>query len=81
MWLWCRLAVAASVQLLAWELPYAAGVALKSKKLKQRNKKQKKNILLRIEMKVKDTVIFFIVVVVLFWPLHSIWSSQARNPI
>ena len=27
--LWCRPAAGALIQLLAWELPYAAGVALK----------------------------------------------------
>ena len=32
--LWCRLAAAAQIQLLAWELPYATGVALKKKKKK-----------------------------------------------
>ena len=31
MLLWCRLAAAALIQLLAWELPYAMGVALKIK--------------------------------------------------
>ena len=31
LWLWCRPAAAALIQLLAWELPYAAGMALKSK--------------------------------------------------
>ena len=31
LWLWCRPAAAALTGLLAWELPYAAGVALKSK--------------------------------------------------
>ena len=30
--LWCRLAAAALIQLLAWELPYAAGTALKRQK-------------------------------------------------
>ena len=30
-WLWCRLAVAAPILPLAWELPYVAGLALKSK--------------------------------------------------
>ena len=30
-WLWHRLAAAAPIQPLAWELPYATGVALKSK--------------------------------------------------
>ena len=33
LWLWCRLAAVALFQSLAWELPYAAGMALKSKKL------------------------------------------------
>ena len=34
LWLWYRLAPAAVIQPLSWELPYAAGVALKSKKKK-----------------------------------------------
>ena len=29
LWLWRRLAAAAPIQLLAWELPYAVGAALK----------------------------------------------------
>ena len=32
LWLWCRVAAAAPIRPLAWELPYAAGVALKKKK-------------------------------------------------
>ena len=32
LWLWHRLAAAALTRPLAWELPYAAGAALKSKK-------------------------------------------------
>ena len=31
LWLWCRLAAAALICPLAWELAYAAGVAMKSK--------------------------------------------------
>ena len=31
LWLWCRPASVAVIQPLAWELPYATGVALKSK--------------------------------------------------
>ena len=31
LWLWCSLAAAASIQPLAWDLPYATGAALKSK--------------------------------------------------
>ena len=38
LWLWYRLAAVAPVQTLAWELPHAAHVALKSK-----NEKEKKN--------------------------------------
>ena len=34
LWLWCRLAAAALIQPLAWELPYAVGMALKRKKKK-----------------------------------------------
>ena len=32
LWLWCRPAAAALIRPLAWELPYATGVALKRKK-------------------------------------------------
>ena len=31
LWLWCKLAPAALIQTLAWELPYAAGLALRNK--------------------------------------------------
>ena len=34
LWLWCRPAATALLWPLAWELPYAAGVALKSQKKK-----------------------------------------------
>ena len=32
LWLWCRPAAAAPIQPLAWEIPYAAGEALKKNK-------------------------------------------------
>ena len=35
LWLWHRLAAAALIRPLAWELPYATGVALKKKKEKK----------------------------------------------
>ena len=35
LWLWCRLAAAAPIGPLAWELPYATGAALKKKKKKE----------------------------------------------
>ena len=34
LWLWCRPATAAPIQHLAWELPYAAGAALKRQRKK-----------------------------------------------
>ena len=34
LWLWCRRAAVARIGPLAWEHPYAVGVALKSKKQK-----------------------------------------------
>ena len=34
LWLWCRPAAAALIQPLAWELPYANGVATKSEQKK-----------------------------------------------
>jgi len=37
LWLWHRLAAVAAIQHLAWEPPYAAGAALKSKKIKIKN--------------------------------------------
>ena len=38
LWLWCRLAAAALIRPLAWELPYALGVALKRKNKKPKTK-------------------------------------------
>ena len=32
LWLWCRLVAVALIQPLAWEIPYATGVALKKQK-------------------------------------------------
>ena len=42
LWLWCRLAAVAPIRPLAWELPYAAGVALTSKKQTNKNKQTNK---------------------------------------
>ena len=39
--LWCRLAAAAPIWSLAWELPYAVGAALKSKNKRKTRSKQK----------------------------------------
>ena len=38
LWLWCRPAAVAPILPLAWELPYAAGAALKRKKRRRRRR-------------------------------------------
>ena len=43
LWLWCRPAAIVLIRPLAWELPYAAGIALKSKKKKRKEKKEETN--------------------------------------
>ena len=43
LWLWCRSPAAALIQPLAWELPYATGAAIKSKKKQKQKQKQKQN--------------------------------------
>ena len=40
LWLWCRPAAVARIQPLAWELPCATGMALKSKKERKKENKQ-----------------------------------------
>ena len=42
LWLWHRPAAAAPIRPLAWEPPYAAGVALEKEKKKKTNKKKDK---------------------------------------
>jgi len=42
LWLWRRLAATALIRPLAWEPPYATGVALKKTKRQKRQKKKKK---------------------------------------
>ena len=41
LWLWRRLAATAPIRPLAWEPPYAAGVALKRQKTKKKIKEKK----------------------------------------
>ena len=43
-WLWCRPAATAPIRPLAWGPPYAADVALKSKKKKKKKKKITKEV-------------------------------------
>ena len=41
LWLWCRLAATAPIRPLAWEPPYAAGVALKRQKTGKKRKEKR----------------------------------------
>ena len=41
LWLWYRPVATALIQPLAWESPYATGVALKNKKQKQKPKRER----------------------------------------
>ena len=43
-WLWRRPAFAALIRFLVWEIPYAAGAALKKKKKKERKKEKKRGM-------------------------------------
>ena len=43
LWLWCRPAATALIQPLAWEPPYATGVALEKTEKKILNQKLKEN--------------------------------------
>ena len=40
LWMWCKLAAAAPIQPLAWEPPYAVGLALKMTKRKKKKRKK-----------------------------------------
>ena len=44
LWLWCRPAAIAPIWLLAWEPPYAAGAALKSKIKKKKKKEREREL-------------------------------------
>ena len=48
LWLWCRPVATAPIQPLAWEPPYAAGVALQ--RPKEKKKKYSENLLYFLEM-------------------------------
>ena len=78
LWLWCRLAVVAPIRPLAWELPHASGVALKSKINKYKSLYFKEFIL------VKVCGFLFVCLFVLFFfratPM-AYRSSQARGLI
>ena len=41
LWLWCRLAAVAPIRLLAWEILYAAGEALKRQRKKKEVRRKK----------------------------------------
>ena len=87
LWLWCRLAAIALTKTLVWELPYAAGVALK----RQRKKKGKflvylhgrpfeehfhQEITIRIKM-----LTFNITGILPFFDMQKIIHKKANNDV
>ena len=58
LWLWCRPAAVAPIRPLAWEPPYAAGVALKIKKFKKKFKKLDWNGFKRVVLGIGYMIVF-----------------------
>ena len=56
LWLWYRPAATPSIRPLAWEIPYAMGVALKSKKIK--NKTRTNSTLLSLKITTRKKIKF-----------------------
>ena len=50
LWLWCKLAATAPIRLLAWELPYATGVALNRQKKERKEGRKKGRVLLEVRL-------------------------------
>ena len=57
LWLWHRLAAVAPIRPLAWEPPYAKGVALKRKKKKEKKKTKTKKLLFWVLIPEKQLLI------------------------
>ena len=55
LWLWCRPAATAPIRPLAWEPPYAAGLALKRTK-----KKKKKTVIVAATQKCRQCNIWLV---------------------
>ena len=82
LWLWCRPAAVAPIRPLAWEPPYAMGVALKGKKTKKIRLKNKIKlpedrilnccILARLAYRVLNCVPHYL--------LHRKYGSEVMNP-
>ena len=60
LWLWCRLAATAPIRPLAWEPPYAAGAALKTKE----KKKEESMLELYLWVNISDIAIFRLAVLI-----------------
>ena len=55
LWLWCRPATTAPIRPLAWQLPYATGMALEKTK-RQEKKKKELNLMLQGPREQRDLV-------------------------
>ena len=88
LWLWCRSAATAPNRPLAWESPYAAGVALKKTKKKKTEKAQKtkntytlklRNVICQI-YSIKKTMQFQVPVVA-YWVKNLTSIREDAGPI
>ena len=70
LWVWCRLAAAALIQLLAQELLYAACATLKKKKEKRGKKRERERIELGTCPYTNNVLIFSNIIITVFLGLH-----------
>ena len=70
LWLWCSPATAVLIRPLDWEPPYAMGVALETKKRKERKKNCSVFILLHVVVQFSQPQLFKTV----FSPLYTLAS-------
>ena len=75
LWLWCRLAAAAPIRPLAWELPCAGGVALKRQK--QTNKQKTRE---REKERERFSTDLLHDVITLFCVWHAPWHVEVPGP-
>ena len=57
LWLWCRPAAVAPIRPLAWEPPYAAGVALKRQKTKKKKQNKQRSVLPSYSLEEKSDIL------------------------
>ena len=78
LWLWCRPAATALIIPLAWEHPYAAGVALKKTKRQKKRKEIDSEFFCGTQW-VNDLVVLLQWLGSLLWRRFSLWSWEISH--